>query len=56
MTNKLIKKDEKIKRSDVDFKRINTIGIDHKKINLILNKRAKKDFKADEIIKLKYLK
>ena len=56
VTNKLIKKDEKIKRSDVDFKRVNTIGIDHKKINLILNKKAKKNFKADEIIKLKYLK
>ena len=56
VTNKLIKKGEKIKRSDVDFKRINTIGIDHKKINLILNKKAKKNFKADEIIKLKYLR
>ena len=56
VTNKLIKKDEKIKRSDIDFKRINTIGIDYKKINSILNKKAKKNFKADEIIKLKYLK
>ena len=56
VTNKLIKKDEKIKRSDVDFKRTNTIGIDHKKINLILNKKTKKNFKSDEIIKLKYLK
>ena len=56
VAKKSIKKDKKIKRSDIDFKRTNMIGVENKKINLILNKKTKKNFKADEIIQLKYLK
>ncbi len=56
VTKKSIKKEEEIKRSDIDFKRTNIIGIEYKKINLILKKKAKKNFKADEIIQLKYIK
>ena len=56
VTKKSIKKEEEIKKSNIDFKRTNIIGIEYKKINLILKKKAKKNFKADEIIQLKYLK
>ena len=38
------------------YKRTNIIGIENKKINLILNKKTKKNFKTDEIIQFKYLK
>ena len=52
VTKKSINKGDSIKSEDITFKRTNVLGLSPKKAHLIFGRKAKKNLKLDQIIKI----
>ena len=56
VANKFIKKNKKLNKIDISFKRTNKHGIESDRIKKIINKKSKKNIKYDQIIEINSFK